>query len=68
MQDDRNGYGDRGEHREYATSDVKGRRNPGRRLVKLPGKTDYTESADSAIYIARKLKIERAERRILKGK
>ena len=68
MQDDRNGYGDRGEHREYATSDVKGRRNPGRRLVKLPGEKTHVERSDSAVYIARKLDLDKRERRILKGK
>jgi hypothetical protein len=52
---------------EYATADAKGRRNPGRRLVKLPGKTGYTELADSAIYIARKIDIDKRERRIMKA-
>jgi hypothetical protein len=35
-----------------------------RRLVKLPGEKRHIERSDSAIYFARKLDIEKRERRI----
>ena len=35
-----------------------------RRLVKLPGEKRHIERSDSAIYFARKLDLERRERRI----
>jgi hypothetical protein len=34
-----------------------------RRLVKLPGEKRHVERSDSAIYFARKLEIEKRERR-----
>jgi hypothetical protein len=54
------------EHREYATTDAKGRRKPGRRLVKLPGEKGHVERSDSAVYIARKLDLDKRERRMRK--
>lgn len=50
--------------REYATADLKGRRRPGRRLVRLPGETGHVERSDSAVYLARKLEIDKRERRV----
>ncbi|WP_183097249.1 hypothetical protein [Mesorhizobium sp. YM1C-6-2] len=55
------------EHREYATTDLKGRRRPTLRLVKLPGEKRHVERSESAIYFARKLQIDKRERRIRNG-
>jgi hypothetical protein len=52
------------ERREYATPDAKVRRRPGRRLVKLPGESGHVERSDSAVYLARKLDIDKRERRM----
>lgn len=52
------------ERREYATTDIKGRRRPGRRLVKLPGETRHVERSESAIYFARKLDLDKREKRL----
>jgi hypothetical protein len=52
------------ERREYATTDLKGRGRSSKRLVKLPGETRHVERAESAIYFASKLEIDRRERRM----
>lgn len=54
------------DRREYATTEPKGRRNPGRRKVKLPGESGYVERSDSALYIARKIDLDKRERRVRK--
>ncbi len=52
------------ERREYATADIASRRKPGRRMVKLPGEVRHVERSDSAAYIARKIQVDKMERRI----
>jgi hypothetical protein len=51
---------------EHASVDEKGRRKPGLRMVKLPGDKGYVERSDSAVYIARKLDLDKRERRMRK--
>jgi len=55
------------EHREYATTDLKGRRKSAKRLVRLPGEKRHTERAESAVYFARKLELDKRERRVRNG-
>lgn len=50
------------EHREYETADDKGR--PAKRLVKLPGATLHAKSGDSAKMIARRIALDKAEKRL----
>lgn len=54
------------ERAEHASTDAKGRLKPGRRMVKLPGEKGYAERSDSALYIARKLELDKRERRMRK--
>jgi hypothetical protein len=56
------------ERREYATADDKGRRKPGRRMVKLPGDKSHVERSDSALLIARRIQVEKMEKRIRNGR
>ena len=56
------------EHREYATASLTSRRKPGRRMVKLPGEVRHVERSDSAAYLARKIQIDKMERRIRNGR
>lgn len=56
------------ERREYATADAKGRRKPGRRMVKLPGDKSHVERSDSAVLIARRIQVEKMEKRIRNGR
>ncbi|MER8783364.1 hypothetical protein NKH60_19315 [Mesorhizobium sp. M1006] len=48
---------------EHASTDEKGLRKPGRRMIKLPGEKGHVERSDSAVYIARKLDLDKRERR-----
>ena len=54
------------ERRELATADAKGRWKPGQRLVKLPGETKHTVRSESAAAIARRVEIDKREKRIRK--
>jgi hypothetical protein len=56
------------ERREYSTVDEKGRRKPGRRMVKLPGEKNHVERSDSAVYIARKIVVDKMEKRVRDGR
>ena len=47
--------------RELATED--GRRKPSRRSVKMPGKLGYEAMSDSAHMIARRIQLEKIEKR-----
>ena len=55
------------ERREYATADLKDRRQPSKRLVRLPGEKRHVERTESAACIARKLELDKRERRIRNG-
>lgn len=48
--------------------DTKGRVRPSKRMVRLPGETRHVERTDSAINIARKLEIDKRERRLQKAR
>lgn len=51
------------EHREIERATADGRRKPGRRKVKLPGESRHVDRSDSALYIARKLELDKRERK-----
>lgn len=51
--------------RELASED--GRRRPSRRSVKMPGKPGYETTSDSAHLIARRIQLEKLERRARRG-
>jgi len=55
------------EHCEYATTDMKGRKKSAKRLVRLPGETRHIERAESAVYFAKKLELEKRKRRERNG-
>lgn len=50
------------EHREYEKAQDKGR--PVQRLVKLPGDTQHAKRGDSAKIIARRIALDKAEKRL----
>lgn len=50
------------ERREYETATDKGR--PGQRLVKLPGDASHAKRGDSAKVIARRIALDKAEKRL----
>ncbi|MER8549199.1 hypothetical protein NKH41_26520 [Mesorhizobium sp. M1169] len=50
------------ERREYETATDKGR--PGQRLVRLPGDKQHTKRGDSAKVIARRIALDKAEKRL----
>ncbi len=50
------------ERREYEKADDKGR--PGQRLVKLPGDKKHGKRSDSAKVIARRIALDKAEKRL----
>lgn len=56
------------DRREYSTVDEKGRRKPGRRMVKLPGERNHVARSDSAVYIARKIVVDKMEKRVRDGR
>jgi hypothetical protein len=51
---------------EYATKDTNSRGRSARRLVRLPGETGYVMRSDSANDIARRIELERREKRLKK--
>lgn len=51
--------------RELATQD--GRRKPSRRSVKMPGKSGYEAMSESANMIARRIQLEKIEKRAQRG-
>ena len=52
------------EQRALEKTDASASRPKRRRLVKLPGEKRHVERSDSAIYFARKLEIDKLERRM----
>lgn len=48
----------------YETADLKSRGRKRRRMVKLPGEKVHGERSDSAEFFARKLDLDKRERRI----
>lgn len=50
------------ERREYETATDKSR--PGQRMVKLPGDTQHAKSGEAAKVIARRIALDKAEKRL----
>lgn len=50
------------ERREYEQADDKGR--TGQRMVKLPGETQHAKRGDTAKVIARRIALDKAEKRL----
>lgn len=50
--------------KEYASVDDRGRHQSARRMVKLPGEKRHVERSESAVYFARKLEIDKREKRM----
>jgi hypothetical protein len=52
------------ENRAYEKTDTSARRPKGRRMVKLPGEKRHVERSDSATYFARKVDLDKREKRL----
>lgn len=57
----------RDEHHEYSDTSLQSRRKPRKRLVKLPGEKRHVERSESATLIARKVVLDKLEKRARNG-